>query len=198
MQWAILPVVAIFLVLCLRALIHAWRDGRIGPRTMLDARLSAFVVSATLTLLGFGLGAAIRGSTTMVPAHYHASVGAVTVAFMAAAPGLLRVLGRYDSSRRLDRLAGLQPVLYGAGMALFAAGFALAGANGMGRKVFGAEQAARTLAESAGLVVMGVGGFVAAVGGVLFLGVVVVAWRRSASSGQRPVVSLATGLEVMR
>jgi hypothetical protein len=65
-------------------------------------------------------------------------------------------------------------------MLLFAAGFALAGAHGMGRKLYGAEQATRGVAESVGLVVMGVGGFVAVAGGVLFLvigGASV--WRRS-------------------
>jgi len=198
MQWSIAPVVSIFLVLCALAVRSAWREGRIGARSLLDPRLGGFAVSAGLTLLGFGLGAAIRGSNTMVPAHYHASVGGVTVAFMAVAPGLLRALGVFDTDRRLRRLVAVQPLLYGAGMALFAAGFALAGAHGMGRKVYGAEQAARGLAESIGLTVMGVGGFVAAAGGLLFLGVVAVAWRRSASRGERAGASLAAAMEVAR
>lgn len=134
----------------------------------------------------------------MVPAHYHASVGGVTVAFMAATPTLLRALGVFDTDRRLRRLVAVQPLLYGAGMALFAAGFALAGAHGMGRKVYGAEQAARGLFETIGLTVMGVGGFVAAAGGLLFLGTVAVAWRRSVSRGERARASLAAPLEVAR
>lgn len=198
MQWSIAPVVSIFLVLCALELRRAWREGRIGPRGLGDPRLGGFLVSASLTLLGFGLGAAIRGSNTMVPAHYHASVGGVTVAFMAATPGLLRALGVFDTDRRLRRLVALQPLLYGAGMALFAAGFALAGAHGMGRKVYGAEQAARGVAESIGLTVMGVGGFVAAAGGLLFLGVVAAAWRRSVSRGERARASLAAAMEVAR
>lgn len=65
-------------------------------------------------------------------------------------------------------------------MLLFAAGFALAGAHGMGRKLYGAEQATRSFAESVGLVVMGAGGFVAVAGGVLFLVLGAAAvWRRS-------------------
>jgi hypothetical protein len=198
MRWGLFPVTLIFELLCITAVCRACREGRLGVRGLLDPRLAAFAVSAVLALLGFGLGALIRGSTTMVPAHYHASVGAVTVAFMAATPRLLGLVGSALETPRLRRLAGLQPVLYGAGMALFAAGFALAGAHGMGRKVYGAEQAGRGLAESVGLGVMGIGGFVAVAGGLLFLGVVGVAWRRGARAGFQAAPGLAPGLEVVR
>jgi hypothetical protein len=178
MRWGIFPVVSIFLALCLSALWRARREGRIRTRDLADPRISAFVVSAGLTLLGFVLGAVIRGSNTMVPAHYHASVGGVTVAFMAVTYLLLPAFGLSEPSGRLRRLAGWQPALYGAGMLLFAAGFGLAGAYGMGRKIYGAEQAARGAVETFGLSLMGVGGFVSAAGGLLFLAVVLAAWRR--------------------
>jgi hypothetical protein len=180
MRFAILPAVGVFLALCVRALAQARREGRLDRRTLADPRLVAFFVSAALTVLGLGLGLAIRGSTTMVPAHYHASVGAVTVAFMAATYALLGAFGLSLPGPRWRRALAWQPVLYGAGMGLLAAGFALAGSRGMGRKLYGAEQAARTLAESAGLAVMGVGGFVAVAGGVLFLVVVGAALGRGA------------------
>lgn len=61
-------------------------------------------------------------------------------------------------------------------MLVFAAGFALAGAHGMGRKIYGAEQAARGTAETLGLGMMGVGGFAAIAGGIMFLGVAGAAW----------------------
>jgi len=176
MQWGIAPGVACFLILCGLALQRAWREGRLGPRDLWDPRLCAFAVSASLTLLGFGLGAAIRGSTTTVPAHYHASVGAVTVAFMAATFLMLEPLRLALPGTRLRAAAAWQPLLYGSGMLLFAAGFALAGAHGMGRKVYGAEQASRGLAETLGLGVMGVGGLVAVTGGILFLGIIGAAW----------------------
>jgi hypothetical protein len=168
MQWAIFPPVLVFLVLCARALWAALRDRRIGWRAFAELRVSAFLVSAALTLVGFALGAAISGSNTMVPAHYHASLGAVTVAFMAAAYPLLAQFGMALPSARVRRAAAWQPVLYGTGMLVFAGGFALAGAYGMGRKVYGAEQAARGLAETVGLGLMGLGGLIAIAGGVLF------------------------------
>ncbi len=179
MRWGIFPGVLAFLALCVRALLRARRAGRLGAAALRDARLSAFLVSAGLTLTGFVLGALIRGSNTMVPAHYHASVGAVTVAFMAGTWLLLPAF-RIDLPARLRRPAAWQPVVYGGGMLVFAAGFALAGAHGMGRKVYGAEQAARGAAETLGLSLMGLGGFVAIAGGVLFLAIACAAWWRRA------------------
>jgi hypothetical protein len=180
MQWGIFPVVSVFGVLCTTALVRARRNSALGPRGLGDPRIMAFGVSAGLTLLGFGLGAAIRGSNTMVPAHYHASVGGVTVAFMAATYVLLPAFGLSIPRVWLRRASGWQPVLYGAGMLLFAGGFALAGAYGMERKVYGAEQAARGMAETIGLGMMGVGGFVAIAGGLLFLCGVAAAWWHGA------------------
>jgi hypothetical protein len=177
MQWGLFPVVTIFALLCCHALYRAWSEGRLDARGLADVRISAFLVSAVLTGVGFGLGAAIRGSTTMVPAHYHASVGAVTVAFMAGAYLILAALGA-TLPARIRRAAAWQPALYGTGMLVFASGFALAGAYGMGRKVYGAEQAARGMAETVGLGLMSLGGFVAIAGGLLFLVVIAAVWWR--------------------
>ena len=178
MRWCLFPVTSLFLVLCVRAVVRAWRSGHLGPSSLRDARFSAFLTSAALTVLGFGLGAAIRGSNTMVPAHYHASVGAVTVAFMAATFMLLPRFGVAIPAGWPARAAAMQSALYGLGMLIFASGFAIAGAHGMGRKLYGAEQASRGLAQSIGLGLMGLGGFVAIAGGILFLAIVSVAgWR---------------------
>jgi hypothetical protein len=181
MRWSIFPVVTIVLVLCSRALLRARREGRIDASSLRDPRISGFLVSAALTLLGFALGAAIRGSNTMVPAHYHASIGGVTAAFMTLSYLILAALGLSIETPKIKRAAAWQPVVYGVGQMVFAAGFAIAGAYGMSRKAYGAEQANRGLAESIGLGVMGIGGLIAVVGGVLFLVVVAVVWRRGAS-----------------
>jgi heme/copper-type cytochrome/quinol oxidase subunit 1 len=118
----------------------------------------------------------------MVPAHYHASIGGVTAAFMTLSYLVLSALGLSIESPKIKRAASWQPVVYGVGQMVFAAGFAMAGAYGMSRKVYGAEQASRGLAESIGLGVMGIGGLIAIAGGVLFLVVVAVVWRRGASN----------------
>jgi len=191
MQWSIFPIVSIFVVLCVGAVHRAWRAGHLDARSLRDPRIIGVAVSAALTLVGFALGAAIRGSNTMVPAHYHAAVGGVTVSFMTAALVLLGAVAP-SAPRALRRTAATQPLLYGGGMLLFAAGFALAGAHGMGRKIYGAEQASRTLVESIGLAVMGFGGFVAVAGGVLFLGVALAAWRLRPRPDRRAGVSLVS------
>jgi hypothetical protein len=177
MRWGIFPVLGLFLLACARAIGEELRAGRVRVSVFVDPRLSGFVASATLTLLGFALGAAIRGSNTMIPAHYHASIGGVTAAFMTITYPLLRALGFSIPTRRLRRAAAWQPATYAIGQLIFASGFAVAGVYGMSRKAYGAEQGARGLGESIGLGVMGVGGLIAVAGGLLFLGAVAAIWR---------------------
>ncbi|GAG60586.1 unnamed protein product, partial [marine sediment metagenome] len=185
MQWCIFPITTIFLILCVKSVIHAWREGIINRKVLADPCFSGFAVSAGLTILGFGLGAAIRGSNTMVPAHYHASVGAITVAFMAVTGLILKAFGFSIDTKKLRRAFAWQPALYGIGMLLFAAGFGFAGTHGMGRKVYGAEQAERSLAETLGLGIMGVGGLVAIAGGLLFLWIAGTAWWRGSTKNDK-------------
>jgi heme/copper-type cytochrome/quinol oxidase subunit 1 len=95
---------------------------------------------------------------------------------------MLGAFGFSIATPRLRRAAAWQPLVYGIGQMVFAAGFGLAGAYGMSRKAYGAEQAVRSTAETAGLAIMGVGGFVAIAGGLLFLGVVFAIWRRGTTT----------------
>jgi cytochrome c oxidase subunit 1 len=179
MRWSIFPVVSLFLIACLRQLWLERKAGRLDASMLMNPRITGFLVSAALTLLGFGLGAAIRGSNTMIPAHYHASIGGVTAAFMTVTYLMLHAYGCVRPSARLRRAASWQPVVYGVGQMIFATGFGLAGVYGMSRKAYGAEQASRGLAESIGLGVMGLGGLLAIVGGILFLAIVAAIWRPS-------------------
>jgi cytochrome c oxidase subunit I len=134
------------------------------------------VASWSLLLLGIALGATLSPGTTMVPAHYHAAIGAVTISLMAAAPVLL-------GARSWGRL---QPALFGAGQMIFALGFALAGWGGLGRKVYGGEQHVRSALEWTGLGVMGAGGLLAVGGGFLFLALAIPALR-DASRGSTQI-----------
>jgi cytochrome c oxidase subunit 1 len=162
MRWTIFPPVLVVLAaLALRVhRLRATLDWR-------DPRAVGLAGSATLTVLGFILGALIRGSSTLVPGHYHCAIGAVTIALMASAYDF-RPAGAPAVARRLARP---QLLLFGAGQGVFGLGFALAGAYGLGRKQYGAEQHVRGVGEYAGLGVMGLGGLVAVTGGLLFLAV---------------------------
>ncbi|MCC6213363.1 MAG: hypothetical protein IT376_00715 [Polyangiaceae bacterium] len=178
MQFAIAPAMFTHLALSARAL---WRT----PGASRRPAALGFWASATLAVLGAALGASIHGPNTVVPAHYHASIGAVTVAFMAVTPALLEHLGSAPLAGRLERVARFQPALLGFGQAVFALGFALAGRQGMQRKAYGDEQHVRTAVEWLGLTVMGIGGLVAVAGGVLFLVIVGAMWRRRSPHGSR-------------
>ncbi len=170
MRFGIFPVVTLFAVLCLRATFRS-KVSRTDPRVL------AFFASVGLTTVGFVIGAFINGSNTIVPAHYHASIGAVTVSFMAISYPLLLT----RTERRFPRLAAWsrwQPLLFGVGQMVFAVGFALAGSQGMARKAYGAEQHIRTTTELVGLGVMGLGGLVAVGGGLLFLLLVLTSFLR--------------------
>jgi hypothetical protein len=144
---------------------------------MRPALLAGFAASAGLALLGFILGACIRRSTTLVPAHYHASLGAVTVAFMSAAYLICHAAMREGVPARVWIAARRQLILFFAGQSVFALGFALAGAHGLGRKAYAGEQHVRSTGELLGLGVMGLGGLFAAAAGVWFLVLVLRAMR---------------------
>lgn len=186
MQFGLAPVVLVVLGAGVLRLVEAWRAGRLGWRDLGDVRVTGFAASAALTLTGFALGACIRHSNTMIPAHYHASIGAVTAAFMAVTWLLLPRLGGALPGGWLGRLLPWQPALFGFGQVIFAAGFALGGLHGLGRKAYAVEQQLRSWGEVAGLLVMAAGGLVAVAGGLLYLALVVQSGRRLAA-GRQPV-----------
>lgn len=169
MRWSLFPaVVAVAAVGARHLRLHrrAVREADARAR----AALAALGASAALCLLGMILGACIRGSTTLVPAHYHASLGAVTVSFMAAVHLVCEAARREGAADAgLWRAARRQIIVFGWGQTVFVLGFAIGGLYGLGRKTYGAEQHVRSAGEVVGLVVMGAGGLLAVAGGVWFL-----------------------------
>lgn len=146
-------------------------DRRAGGRP-LDVPALAALLSMALFVLGLLVGLLIRGETTTIPAHYHATVGATTLAALGV------VLAVFDRARSgsLRRRAG--PLLaYAGGFLLIVAGFALAGSQRVPRKAPGASVEGEPLAWL-GLVAMGIGA-AAAVAGVLWFGMRVAAALRA-------------------
>lgn len=148
-----------------KASLRRWSPALVGLST-----------SVVMTLVGFVFGAGITTDTTLTPAHYHMNIGAVTVCFMSVLLTLLPTLG---APLRWPRLATWQPLIYGVGQGLFATGLGIAGFWGQAaRKIYGPEQPGGPGAERNGLILAGIGGTLALVGGVMFIVIVYGTWRR--------------------
>lgn len=170
MELGIAPVVLVVIVAVAALLRRQWRCSGVHWPAQSIA-FAGLATSIGMTLLGFALGAAIAGDTTLTPAHYHVSIGAVTVSFMST---LVVLLHRYGAPVRWPRLSIWQPVLYGGGQTVFALGLAIAGFWGhAARKQYDAEPVVSAAAERAGWMIAGVGGLLAFVGGVAFVVIVI-------------------------
>lgn len=147
---------------------------RPAARSRVSGAGLAVIASMVLFLFGLVLGALIDGPTTTVPAHYHATLGAMTLSLLAC---LL-----HWQAGVVHRWLALG---FATGAGLLAAGLALAGAHGAPRKALalGAETMVR-----AGMSIMGVGALlmIAIVLGCCAV-LIVADWRRRrAESARRP------------
>jgi len=138
-------------------LVLHWRN-RIAPPTGLS-------LSWLLLVSGIILGTMIDRQTTLVTAHYHGTIGAVTLAFMGLTYGVLPVLGYAMPPRsRID----LQLRFYGYGILLMMSGLAGAGLMGAPRKMAG-NVGVEFSVEAVSRIVLGLGGTLATIGILMFL-----------------------------
>lgn len=193
MRWTLFPVATLMAV----RVIHHLRRFPVRqacPRSGLIR--TGLLASMSLLALGFGIGFLIRGSNTLIPAHYHASLGAITAAFMTVAYLLASRHAPRTSLARYWTLGNLQLALFGIGQSVFVAGFAIGGCFGLGRKSYANEQVVHHTGETIGLIVMGIGGLIAIIAGMLFLILIVksiigsVRW--STSEPELPITQLHT------
>lgn len=159
MQWGIGPSTTIFMLAAAAAIIR-------GRKPWSDPGFSSLVLSILIFLMGGLIGVGIDGVNTIIPAHYHCVIGAVTIAFM----GLFyEILPAFNKTLWSRRLAAVQPYLYSLGIVLFAVGLFIAGSHGVARKTYGGEQNLNSTAKFIGMSVMGIGGLVAISGGIAFV-----------------------------
>lgn len=135
-----------------------------GPRRWREPWFAALALSLLLYLAGGVIAAIGFHSDLRVPAHYHGTVGAVTMALMGLLPALL------PERVRWPRLARWQPYLYGGGLLLMMLGLYWAGLLGAPRKTFGFAWA--NLPALLALNLMGLGATLAVLGGGLFVALV--------------------------
>jgi Flp pilus assembly protein TadD len=144
---------------------------------------------ASMALYAFGclIGAAIqRQGTTSVPAHYHGTVGAVTLAYLTLA---VRHAGSFGVVALKQATAGRLTLAYGLGIAILVTGLAWSGALGVPRKAPHAELMQADPAYLVAMSLAGLGGFLAL---AAVLALVCMLFRglrrpaRAAAAGARP------------
>jgi cytochrome c oxidase subunit 1 len=159
-----------------------------------DPRVMTFVFSAALFVLGLSIHPAARQGTLRTPAHYHSVVvGGVTLAFMGLAYHLLAKVNRPLAWRRV---ATAQPYLFAVGLMFLVIGLMGAGDLGAPRKTY--DAAVTGVAWLKPMVVMGGGAAVAALGGALFVAIMLwsllqKAERTQTVEIQQPVLAGSAG-----
>jgi cytochrome c oxidase subunit I len=159
MAWGAWPAPAVL------ALSILWRMRLAGRTALCNPQAIALLLSIALFLLGCVFGASIRAESTLVPAHYHGTVGAVTLAYMALGYRLLPVFGIAPFEGRLTRW---QPLVYGAGLIVLASGLAWSGWLGIPRKTPHADIVAHYPAYYAAMGMAVLGGALAVTGAAMF------------------------------
>lgn len=176
MQWGIFPVISVFIIIFSIITFRAKQRGELSIKLIDKSYFNGFIISIVFVLLSFVLGSLIQGSNTMVPAHYHASLGGITIAFMVTVYLLMDYYGVPLPDKNIQKWSARQPILFGIGQFIFVIGLAYAGIYGLARKVFGAEQQINSVEVYTGLSLLFVGGCLAIAGGILFFWIVFKRW----------------------
>lgn len=128
-------------------------------------------ILTSLLLFGVGgfMGFMIDGNNVKIPAHYHGCIVGVTLALMGLSYQILHALG-FD--RVNFKLSKIQLWIYASGQFLHIFGLVWSGGYGVERKVAGTAQGLDSIERIAGMGVMGIGGLLSAVGGFMFIVIV--------------------------
>lgn len=129
------------------------------------------IIGLWVALLLFSFGGVIgffeSSVDTRTPAHYHAELIGVTLVFMCLYFAVFAPLLDRPVPARKWRIASY--VLLGTGQLFHSAGLFSAGLDGVARKVAGAEQGLDSATKLSSMVLMGLGGLIAVIGGVIFV-----------------------------
>ena len=141
--------------------------GRIGALPWRDPSFACLALSILVFAVGGVLGLFVDGADTRTPAHYHAVIGGINLAFIGLFLGfLLPIIGRAAATG--GAVTALIH-LYAWGQLLASIGLFLAGGYGAPRKIAGDAQGLEEIGAIAGLYMNGVGALIAVIGGVMFI-----------------------------
>ncbi len=127
---------------------------------------NALMTSLLLFGVGGFMGFLIEGNNVKIPAHYHGCIVGVSLSLMGLCYQLLPALG-FENVKALWAIIQLR--VYAIGQFLHISGLLWSGGYGVERKVAGSEQWLNTAERIAGMGLMGLGGLLSAVGGFLFI-----------------------------
>lgn len=178
MAWGAWPAAALLGLRVLLRLTRTQDKARTAPET------PALLLSIVLFLLGCVLGSLIRTDSTMVPAHYHGTVGAVTLAYMALG---YRLMQSFGAPVVTGALARRQPVLYGSGLIMLALALGWSGWLGVPRKTLHVDVIAQYPAYFAAMALVAVGGLLAIGAAALYVINIVRGVRALVAARQRGV-----------
>lgn len=119
---------------------------------------TTIICSTILFLFGGFIGILIFGTNVIIPAHYHGSIVAITIAFMGFAYSLCNI-------KNID-WCKYQLYTITLGQILHVLGLAIAGGYGVLRKTPAAEL---KLSAAIAMGLVGIGGIIAIVGGLMFV-----------------------------
>tara|TARA_B100000959_G_scaffold276338_1_gene330967 strand:- start:8741 stop:10129 length:1389 start_codon:yes stop_codon:yes gene_type:complete len=131
---------------------------------------TALLTSLLLFGIGGMIGFVIDGNNVKIPAHYHGCIVGVSLALMGLSYQLLPALGFNKVNFNLARI---QLWIYASGQFLHIVGLVWSGGYGVERKVAGTAQGLDSMGRIAGMGLMGLGGLVSAVGGFIFIIIVI-------------------------
>ncbi|MHC8510395.1 MAG: cbb3-type cytochrome c oxidase subunit I [Rhodospirillales bacterium] len=163
-QYALAPAPAIIGACVLAAF---WRAARAGEACQNPLARTAVLLSIATFILGGLFGLFVDGADARTPAHYHGVIGGLNL----AAYGLVIFifLPRAGRALRPSRWVSAVFWLYALGQIIHAASLFIAGGYGAPRKTAGDTGGLEAVGAQIGLYGIGVGGLLAAAGGVLFV-----------------------------
>jgi cytochrome c oxidase subunit 1 len=163
LYWYALPLPTTVVLGSVAALLIRRRRDVWSGAPEVKAIVTALILFAFGGVIGF-----FEGSVdTRTPSHYHAMLIAVTLGFIALYFGLFLPLLRRRGERY--RLRTAMYVLLGGGQFIHSLGLYIAGIEGVARKTAGAAQELDTVTKVTFMVVEGIGGVIAVIGGVIFI-----------------------------
>lgn len=144
------------------------------PKKTNSPEMSSAHTALLTSLLLFGIGGImgfmIDGNNVRIPAHYHGCIVGVSLALMGLGYQLLPALGFNKVDFKLSRI---QLWIYATGQFLHISGLVWSGGYGVERKVAGTAQGLDSIGRIAGMGLMGLGGLLSAIGGFIFIVIVI-------------------------